>query len=249
MEKLLKQCKWPDLPEPYLPALREAVDFVLAHFEVLGIIVSGTIIRGSGDASSDLDLFVLNTHPRRQRIQKFFNRLPVEIFVNPVHAVEGYFQDERKRGRPCIAHMLATGFVVLSRDPIVEKLQEHAAAMLESTPDPDEYKLTTLRYGAALEFEDAVDVAEKNPAGAYMIMGSAVHKMLQYAFWKANRFLPRDKDLLDTLEELDPKLAAEATEFYQCALSMRRLALAEQIADCTIEVRGFFEWQSDLEEV
>ena len=64
-------------------ALRDAVSFVLGSFKAVGIIASGTIVRGNPDATSDIDLWVIHLEPNRQRIQKFFNSVPVEIFVNP----------------------------------------------------------------------------------------------------------------------------------------------------------------------
>ncbi len=249
MEPLLAPCRWPPLPAPYDQALRDAVAFILQRFEVLGVVASGTIIRGSPGPSSDLDIYVVHARPTRQRIQRFFYRVPAEIFVNPVTAIKGYFRTEQKEGRPLTAHMLATGFVILDRDPVVEQLRQRAQALLAEPPNPGEDQLTWLRYGAALRYEDALDIASTQPAGANMILSSAIHAMLQYRFWKANRYLPGDKDLLDTLGEIDPALAASAREFYETADIARRLALAEAIAKRTIEARGFFEWESTLEEV
>ena len=249
MEELLAQCHWPPLSAPYDRALWDVVAFILHRFEVLGIVASGTLIRGDPGPSSDLEIYVIHAQQKRQRIQKLFNQVPTEIFVNPVSAIEGYFESERKRGRPSTAHMLATGFVILDRDPAVEHLRQQARMMLDAPPDPGEERLTWLRYGAVLQYEDALDIASTQPAGANMILGSAVHAMLHYRFWKANRYLPRDKDLLDALEEIDPDLAASAQEFYATADIARRFALAEEIATRTIEAHGFFEWESKLEEV
>ena len=95
MEKLLSRCAWPGLPENYDQALREAVQFILKRFDVLGIVAAGTIIRGSPDATSDLDIYVIHPAPFRQRVQKFFNGIPTEIFVNPPAMVEKYFIEER----------------------------------------------------------------------------------------------------------------------------------------------------------
>ncbi len=82
-----------------------------------------------------------------------------------------------------------------------------------------------------------------------MILAQAVHEMLRYAFRAAGRFLPREKDLLSALEELDTPLAGLARGFYRADSLPERLALAEAIAGRTIGVRGFFEWESEVEEV
>ena len=94
MKNMMSQCKWPDLPEKYGKALREAVRFILNRFDVSGIVAAGTIIEGNPDLSSDLDVYVIHRKLFRQRIQKFFNDVPAEIFVNPPAAV----------GAPCPPH-------------------------------------------------------------------------------------------------------------------------------------------------
>ena len=70
---MLENCNFPKLTAKYDMALREAVSFVLASFKPVGIIASGTIVRGNPDTTSDIDLWVVHLEPIRQRIQKFFN--------------------------------------------------------------------------------------------------------------------------------------------------------------------------------
>ena len=242
-------CRWPELAEPYAKALKEAVAYILGNFEVLGILVTGTIVRGNPSPNSDLDICVLHSGPTRQRIQKFFKGVPTEIFVNPPAMIEDYFQSERARGRPCTAHMWATGFVILDSDPVVEQLRQRAEKLLNQPPNPQAKSLIAERYAAADAYENALDIREENPAGAIMMLNLAVHKMLQYVFWENNCYLPRDKDLLDELESLDAGLAELAQQYFVAADTDERFTLAEQIADLTIGVHGFFEWESPLEDV
>ena len=250
MDSLRKgECQWPSLAPPYDRALREAVEFVLQRFEVLGIIACGTIVRGNPGRSSDLDIYVVHAVQKRQRIQRFFNGAPAEIFVNPVSAIEGYFENEHKAARPLTAHMLATGFVILDRNPVVEGLRRRARELIATRPEPGEARMTMLRYMAATLLEDALDVTESDPDSASMILGLAAHHMLQYQFWKVKQYLPRDKDLLEALRALDPELAAAGRAFFRAAGVEQRAALAREIADRTIETHGFFEWESKLEDM
>ncbi len=196
--------------------------------------------------------------PGRQRIQKLFGSpppnsplpgVPAEIFINPVQAVEGYLKEEQEDATPMTAHMLATGFVVLEQDPIIADLRGRARALLERPPQAGPQKLTFFRYTAATIYEDAVDMVDANPETAAMILARAVGEMLRFAFHAAGRFLPREKDLLRALEELDPLLAELARSFYRATSLPERLSLAESIAGRTIGVKGFFEWESEYEEV
>jgi len=249
IDALLAQCKFPTLAHPYHQALEEAVRFILGHFDVLGIIAAGTIIRGIPNKSSDLDIFVIHRRDERQRLQRFFNTVPTELFVNPPHQIRRYFENEIDEGRPCTAHMFATGFVVLDGDAVVGELREKGKQIMASSPNPTEMRLTQLRYGVADYYENATDVIESDPQAAMLLMSDAVHYALLFRFWQANRWLPRHKALLSELAEIDPHLAQLGRRFYSETSLEERFRVAAEIMDGTIGVRGFFEWDSELETV
>ena len=243
------ECHFPKLPHKYDRALREAVSFVLERFKPIGIIAAGTIVRGTPDAASDLDVWVIHLAPVRQRLQKFFNGVPAEIFVNPPWVIQKYFVQDQSEARPISAHMMATGTVVLATDPVVEQLRQTAISLISSFPTVTPQKLTETRYAAATKLEDAMDILERHPATANMLLSEAVRQMLQFAFMEAGRFIPRDKDLLDALTNLDSDLGSKVQLFFESADWTRRMQLATELADRILQVRGFFEWNSEPEEV
>ena len=134
-------CQWPDLASSYDMALQSAVAYILERFPVLGIIASGSIIRGNPGPTSDFDIYVIHAQPQRQRLQRRFHGVPAEIFVNPPHTIWGYFENEHRDGRPCTAHMFVTGFPILVNDPIVTALQEEARTWLQKAPTVSAQKL------------------------------------------------------------------------------------------------------------
>src|SRR5680860_986680 len=71
------------LAEPNATALEMAIAFIHERYAPRGIIVSGTIVRGTPHASSDLDFMVIHDATWRRRSQRFFNGVPAEMFVNP----------------------------------------------------------------------------------------------------------------------------------------------------------------------
>ncbi len=250
MESFLDKCTWPTLPAPYDAALREAVAFVLSHYnDVQGIILCGSVLRGKSHAGSDLDLYVIRQRAQRQRLQRYFQGVPVEIFLNPKSKILEYLATEREAGQPVTAHMLSTGFVILELSPVVQALRESARQVLSLRPDPSPERLTAIRYGIALRYEDALDLAPQKPAEAAMLLDLAVYDMLHYRFWSANRYLPREKALFDELSALDTELASLGQAFYTAATLEEKLDLAHTIAEKTIGVQGFFEWDSTPEEV
>ena len=238
---------FPDLKEPYAGALREAVQFVLSQVMPAGIIAAGSILRGKPDATSDLDIYVVHQQPWRQRVQKWFNAVPCEIFINPPAMIERYFDAEQADARPMTAHMFASGFVVLNADPIIDVLILRAKNLLAQPPRSNNLQLMMARYTAATQFEDAMDVAGRDIAAANMILGKAIASALAYFFVARNRMIPRDKDLLAELAALDLKTAAAAQQFFSSAQWQERVASAGVVMDRIIGARGFFEWESARE--
>jgi len=249
-QALLDQCAWPALQAPYGDALRQAVAFILEHVsDMIAIVACGSILRGSPSASSDLDIYVLRKNLERQRVQRWFNGVPAEIFINPPGQVQKYIDQERQDGRPITAHMLATGHVVLALGDTLSKLQAFAKDTLSAHPDPSAERLVAARYMAATRFEDATDIWKTRPEAAKMILNIAVYDMLRYRFLEANQFFPRDKDLLAALAALDPHLSDLAQRYYGESSPDRISDIAHQIADHTIRTFGFFEWESEPEAV
>ena len=248
MDNLITQCHWPELPEKYDLALRRAIEYILGRYRVSGIVASGTILRGNPGPSSDLDIYVIHAEHFRQRVQKFFNNIPAEIFVNPPQAIEGYFREEQAERRPMTAHMLATGYVILDLDPVVDALRAKAIELLSQPPGAPK-ELVMPRYMAALLLEDAMDVAQTDPATAQMILSQAVSEMLKFPFIQSGQFIPRTKSLLAELEKFDAETARLAYRFFEAGEFKSRLEIAGKIADRTIQARGFFEWEMNPEEI
>ena len=244
---MIEQCKFPFLAEPYAQALHQAVAFIFLRTAPVGIIASGSILRGNPDPASDLDMYVIHRQPYRQRIQKFFNGVPAEIFINPPGQVERYIAEEQAENRPITAHMLGTGFPVLEIDPVVDELRQLALQSLANPPAASPESLLFKRYMAANWLEDAADLALRDEASANLFLSQAVLEIMRCNFFAAQKYLPRNKELLTATEGLDPQLGALIRRFYLSADCPSRLALAYQIADRTIKIRGFCEWESTPE--
>jgi hypothetical protein len=227
-------------------ALRSAVALCDERTAPIGIVVGGSIVRGQGDAHSDLDIYVLHDAPWRQRVQRVFAGVPCEIFINNGAHIASYHESENRSARPVTAHLLTTGRIVFGADdPRLRAVLEQARDWLARPPAIDPRALEQERYMIACVFEDAVDTAERDPATAALFLGHAVPEALFYAFKARGRHVPRIKETLAALPHLDPALADAARTFYSDAPWPARLAAALHIADLALGTRGFFEWQSE----
>jgi hypothetical protein len=240
------RCSWPALSEPFATALRHAVDFTFQEFDPVGVIATGTIVRGKGHRSSDLDLQVVHLAPFRRRVQRWFDGVPTEIFVNPPAAIRAYFAEEDRDGRRVTAHMLATGVVVFQADPVVDDLRSEASQWLHKETPLSEYERVSTRYSIASRLEDALDLVGTDDVSATMLLGESVLAMLEYFCKAKHGQIPRRKDLLERVTTEHPDVAARVADFCQATRVSDRARLAIEIADQTIKVRGFFEWDSGI---
>ncbi|MEO8608160.1 MAG: nucleotidyltransferase domain-containing protein [Chloroflexota bacterium] len=246
---LWTQCRFPDIAEPYLGALKAAVRHILDTYEVLGIIAAGSIIRGEGHPSSDWDICVVHAKPQRQMIQTFFEGVPTQIFLNPPDKIRQYFVSEAAEGSCITAHMFVTGFVVLDRDPFIEEARQEAHRVIAAGPQVKAEALPMQAYHIASEFENAMDIIEADPPAGLMLLSHTMMRMLQYYFVRHQIFIPRTKDLLKRAREHNPELGRLVDDFYRVNDLAQKIELAGQIADTTIQARGFFESQTPLETV
>ncbi len=89
------------------------------RYDPLGIVASGTIVRGSPGPSSDLDLYVIHAAPWRQRVQRRFNGVRRRSSSTRRGRCGATSSPSGARAADHGAHA-GEGVVVLDRDPVVE---------------------------------------------------------------------------------------------------------------------------------
>lgn len=223
---------------PYDRAIDELLAYVRATYAPVGVVVAGSIVRGEGGPTSDFDVCCVHEHGWRVREQKRFGGVPAELFINPAAQVRRYFASEHGDGRPCTAHMFATGEVVQAA-PVIDELVREAKVWLTTPLEVSEAKLQQMRYGIVDELDDARDV---DGDGRALLLARVVDGCIGYAFWKQRRFQPRRKVAVEALAALDPEAAA-------LVRAPRDLATVEQLARHVLGVDGFFEWASERDPV
>jgi hypothetical protein len=229
---------------PFDRAIAELEAYVRARWQPLGIVVSGSIVRGEAGPTSDLDVFVVHDEPWRVRDQRWFAGVPAELFVNPAARIRQYFASEHAEGRPASAHMFATGEVLGTPHPTVEELVREASAWLARPLAFTDAQLAAQRYGAIDLLDDARDVIADDPTAAHVLLGSAVSIILGYAFLARGMFRPRRKRAVSALAALDP-VAGQLVQRWAAQSGPEGLATVESLARHVLGVDRFFEWTSD----
>jgi predicted nucleotidyltransferase len=238
------QVKLPVLPPHYEAALRSAIEFILTTFDPFAVIVTGSIIRGNPDPSSDFDILVLHRHPWRRRIQKWFQGVPAEIFINSPEWMESYFSRESSEGRPVMAHMITTGVIAFSSSTRTAEIIELGRASIQNGAFFSEVALEQQRYAAACLFEDAFEVYARDATAAALILSRAVETTVRYWFASKQRFIVRSKEQLQVIRNED-RQTAELIDRTLLATEMEhRIAAGHALAKSIIGHTGFFEWDS-----
>jgi hypothetical protein len=237
----------PVLASPFGEALHLAIADVTTQYVPIGIVAAGSILRGQGGPMSDIDLYVVHAASFRQRLQRRYNGVPFEIFVNPPHQVRRYFEEEHQAARPITAHILTTGFWMLDRDPVVQSLRNEAATWLATPPNPTPDALRWRRYTIVDQLDNARDLAGHDIVAADLILYRVVDDLIAYRFLASNRNLPRTKDAIVGLAALDPRAGDLVVRFAAAGTCIDRLGAALELARHVAGVDTFFEWDSQPE--
>ena len=234
----------PSLSPRYERALRAASEYVFSEFDPFAVVVSGSIVRGNPDPASDFDIIVIHRHSWRRRVQKWFEGIPTEIFVNSPEWIESYLKQESAEGRPVMAHMLATGVLVYSSSPQTDSILEHARESLKRGAQFSEAALERQRYAAACLYEDAFEVADRDATNAMLILARAVEATVRYWFASRQRFSVRFKEQFQQINLDDPTTGRLIEQTLLAPVIVDRIAAAHDLAQRVIGHTGFFEWDS-----
>jgi hypothetical protein len=233
---------------PFDRAILELEAYVRATWRPLGIVVSGSIVRGEAGPTSDFDVFVVHDEPWRLRAQRRFAGVPAELFVNPAARIRQYFVHEHATGKPGSAHMLATGEVLGPPHPVVDELIREARDWLTRPLAFTAAELAAQRYGAVDAIDNARDVIDHDPAVAHVLLASAVSIIIAYAFLGRGKFQPPRKRAIEALDALDP-VAGELVRRWATQSGPDELATVAALARRVLGVDEFFDWTSDRDPV
>jgi len=236
--------KRPSLGEPFATALDDAIAFLDSiPEEVIGIWLAGSVARGSADANSDLDLYVLVDASHRRRINRRCNGVPVEMFLNPPEWARRYIAENRELGRKSSIGMMAAGLILFDPRGECAALAAESQAAIDGGPAVPEVQLELRRYFAVDGFDNARDVVDRDPTTARMMAAESLREAATIWFLTRGEWPPRDKELFPELRVRYPEAAAlvdrHATsgDLSPAAAALRML----------IGVDAFYEWATPPE--
>lgn len=171
------------------------------------IFAAGSIVRGEGTATSDLDLVVVYASlPSAYRESFRFSGVPVEAFVHDPETLEYFFVDvDRASGVPALPQMVAEGIEIPAPNEISRELKRLAASVIESGPPAlDVQAEQRLRYFVSDLLDDLRAPRSRDEligAGARLYGQLADYHLRRQGLWSAKgKAIPR------VLRQVDPAL-------------------------------------------
>ncbi len=176
--------------------------------EAKSLFCGGSVVRGEGMPSSDLDVVVLFERVERAFRDSFsFAGWPVEVFVHDDETLAYFIDDDEKRGRPALPQMIAEGLVVPGPSAASERLQAWARERLSSPrarPAPDAFERA--RYAVSDLLDDFRDERSRNEQVA--IACALYPEICEFVLAARGAWSGHGKTLPRKLRALDPDLAA-----------------------------------------
>lgn len=161
----------------------------LRHPNASAVFWGGSLSRGEGTPTSDIDLVVVYDHlPNAWRDSFFVDGQLFETFVHDPRSLEIFFLKDAERGVPSLIHMIAEGISLIPGD-VADTLQAAARRRLAAGPRPwTQEELDRSRYGAGDLIDDlagATDPTEIRAIGAALFSLAFVHHRRSNGKWAA----------------------------------------------------------------
>jgi hypothetical protein len=189
----------------------EAATFALRkHYpDSLGGFAAGSVMRGHGTATSDIDLVVLydDAFEDVHRSSVIEEGWPIEFFVHNAKAQDYFFEQDRQRGVCVMPSMVASGTMIPESCPELIVQQRKAQRIVAAGPPPlEEAELEFRRYLLTDLLDDLIDAEEP---GVLIAILARVHELLgDFALRGHRRWSGHGKALLRCLRQFDAELAS-----------------------------------------
>ncbi|CDZ41126.1 nucleotidyltransferase domain-containing protein [Neorhizobium galegae] len=165
--------------------------------------VAGSIMRGTGTPSSNIDLVVLHsTLPHAHRESEVFEGVPFEALVHDDGTLRWFLEADVEAGRPVLIRMVMEGAPIGPRPQRADALRREAEALLIKGPPPlDREALDRMRYVISSML---IDLADERPEFERVAIGAALYQALGDFILRSNgqwsgasKWLPRQVRAFD----------------------------------------------------
>lgn len=208
--------------------------FVEADFpECRAAFLAGSVVRGEGTATSDLDVVIITDREGTPYRESFVrDGWPVEVFVHSEHSILDYFERDIKRYQPSLQQMCAEGLLLRDTDGVGARTKEEARRQLEAGPEPlTPEELERLRYTVSDLLDDFTGSVRDEET--YFISHDLAEASVRLLLLSNSRWPGGGKWILRALRAFDPimadKLKSALTGLYKSGDKVGLEAFTESV--------------------
>lgn len=211
------------------------------YSEAKVVFLAGSLVRGEGTSTSDLDLVVIFDRIRCAYRESFmFGQWPVEAFVHDSQTLTYFFQEvDRPTGVPSLATMVAEGIEVPGASAFSDRLKCLAAAVLDDGPLKwSERELINSRYAITDLVDDLKDPRsprELHATATLLYSALANHYFRSRRIWSA-----KGKSIPRRLKAVDPDFAEQFFVSFDSVFLKCNTQAVIQLAESMLESEGGF---------
>ncbi|HEY0098279.1 MAG TPA: nucleotidyltransferase domain-containing protein [Pyrinomonadaceae bacterium] len=210
--------------------------FRTRHAGARVLFLAGSVMRGAGTPTSDLDIVVVYEHlPVAYRESFMHGGWPVETFVNDAETLNYFLHEsDPQTGFPAMANMVLEGREIPEPSAFSQSMKRLAAASLAAGPPAlSEADMRRLRY----TLTDVSDDLRHPRSDAELVAAGARLYELVADFYLRSRTLwsARGKAIPARLREVDAAFAARLCEAFETLFKSKRpegvVALVEEVLE------------------
>lgn len=200
-------------------ALRAAQTCLASRFYGAShIFVAGSIMRGDGNAFSDIDLVVIYPVLEHAWRESFFlDGFPIEAFVHDAETLAYFVEKDIESGAPVIVNMVAHGVIVGEALGPASAMQHEARAILARGPMPlAGIVYETMRYFLS---DLADDLRAERPTDEFAAIAAQLYpRLIDLMLLGRNQWTGKGKWGPRLLRGFDPELASHAVAAFRDAV-------------------------------
>ena len=207
--------------------------------DAVAVFAAGSIVRGEGTASSDLDLVVVHASlPCAYRESFRFDGYPVEAFVHDRETLEYFFLEvDRPSGVPVLPHMVVEGVEIPAPNDVSRDLKQRAASLIAAGPPAlDADTEQRMRYVVSDLIDDLRAPRSKDEVvstGARLYEQLADYHLRRQGLWSA-----KGKTIPRVLRQVDSELCEEYTRSFNALFTLGDATGVIRLAEDLLRAAG-----------
>jgi predicted nucleotidyltransferase len=177
---------------------------------VIGVLATGSVVHGTPDKNSDVDMHVIKKTSRmRERGNTWIKGIEIEYFINPVAQVRQYFKSDWADHEKTMTHMLANSVVLYKKGPVLGQLIREAKRFLSKPlPQMSKTRSELTRYEIDDLRKDLEDMIHAHDRVGFEQVAHHLLKVILDGFFRVHRIpQAKSKRMYQELYAADPAFA------------------------------------------